>query len=350
MFKKIIDKNSVSFTPEDSDDLLTLRRIIKNDDKIVSDTTRQIKQEKDFARPDRGKRVKIRIVLNVEKISLDKVVDRLRAHGKILESNNELVTKGTHHSLLLKIGDRFTLTKKLWTTLEKNLIHKKKENVGFLLIGIDTNECGIARLSGTHLKLLPNIYSGSSGKQYKTNFNIKIFFDDVLTAFSSLLRESDQIIIFGPGETKKRFGNHIKQTEIGKKSKIEIVDGIDAAGEDGIYTFTKSESMKEIMAESKLAKVAKIIDEIMLRANKKSRKFTMGFDETKLGNDFAAIESLIFSDKVFEDHDEDKIIDFLNDVETKGVKIFGIDSTTDVGLRVSSLGGIVSLLRFAVTN
>ena len=42
------------------------------------------------------------------------------------------------------------------------------------------------------------------------------------------------------------------------------------------------------------------------------------------------------------------MIDFLNDVENKGVKIFSVDSTTDIGLRVSGLGGIVSLLRYAV--
>ena len=34
MITKIIDENSISVIPEDSDDLLNLRRIIKKDDKI----------------------------------------------------------------------------------------------------------------------------------------------------------------------------------------------------------------------------------------------------------------------------------------------------------------------------
>ena len=45
--------------------------------------------------------------------------------------------------------------------------------------------------------------------------------------------------------------------------------------------FTKSRIMKEIMSESKLATVSSMIDEIMLRANKKSRKFTMGLMKHK---------------------------------------------------------------------
>ena len=49
MISKVIDENSVSFISEDSDDLLTLRRIIKNGDKIIGDTTRIIKREKDLS-------------------------------------------------------------------------------------------------------------------------------------------------------------------------------------------------------------------------------------------------------------------------------------------------------------
>lgn len=346
MITKTIDENSVSLIPDEPDDLFVLRRIIKKEDKLVGDTTRAIKQEKEFARPDRGERVKIRVALSVEKVSIDDVVDRLKVHGTIMESDSESVQKGSHHSLTLKIGEPITLIKKKWTDLEKKLIFDKKENSGFLLIAIDTGDCGIGRLSGTHLKLMPNMYSGASGKRYKTKFNIETFFEDVQKAVASSIREDDMIIIFGPGETKKRFSNHLLETPIGKKHKIQIIDGIDSGGEDGIYTFVKSQAMKQAITKSKLAKVSRIIDEIMLLANKKSNKFTMGFAETEKANNAGAVESIIFSDKVFEKQDEDEIIEFLNQAENKGVEMFSVDSTTDVGLRVSSLGGIVSLLRF----
>jgi protein pelota len=346
MIAKSIDENSVALIPEESDDLFTLRRIIKKEDRLTGETTRAIKQEKDFSRPDRGERVKIKVVLDVEKISIDDVVDRLKAHGTIIESDNESVRKGSHHSLVLKIGEPFTLTKKNWADIEKKLIYGKKEDHSFLLVAIDTGDCGIGRLSGTHLSLMPNMYSGASGKQYKAKFNIETFFEDVQSAISTFVREGDLIIIFGPGETKKRFGNFLTESPIGKKHKIQAIEGIDSGGEDGIYTFIKSEPMKQVMAQSKLAKVSAIIDEIMLRVHKKSNKFTMGFDETVKASDARAVESLVFSDKVFEKQDEDRVIEFLNQVESQGANIFAVDSTTDVGLRVSSLGGIVSLLRF----
>lgn len=348
MITKILDDNSISLIPEESDDLLILRRIIKTGDRIVGTTSRVIKQDKEYSRPDRGDRVKIRIALDVEKISLDNVLDRLRVTGKIAESDNESVPHGSHHSFLIKVNEGFNLIKKHWEEIEKKLIHSKEQKFGFLLIAIDTSDCGIGRLKGTHLELTPNIYSGASGKQYKSNFNIEKFFDIIQRAVFSSLKEGDTIIIFGPGETKKKFSNYIQKTSVGQKHKIQVIEGIDSGGEDGIYTFTKSQSMKEIMSESKLAKVSSIIDEIMYRANKKSRKFTMGFEETKNANQFGAIDSLVFSEKIIQTEDEEKIIEFLNDAESKGVKAYSADSTTDVGLRVTGLGGIVSLLRFPV--
>ncbi len=346
MITKIIDENSISVIPEDSDDLLNLRRIIKEEDKVIGDTTRVLKQDKDYSRPDKGERIKVRISLLVEKISLDDVLDRLRIGGTISESSNESVPHGSHHSFILKINDGITISKKKWLPTEKNLLESNNNQIGFVLVAIDTGDCGIARLRGTHLEFIPNIYSGSSGKRYKTNFNIEKFFEQVQLAVSTVHKEGDSIIIFGPGETKKRFSNFIQKSQ---KYKVQVVDGIDSGGEDGIFIFTKSQSMKEIMSDSKLAKASSIIDEVMLLANKKSRKFTMGFDETFNANQLGAVESLVFSDKAIQDN-EQRMIDFLNDVESKGVKMYSVDSSTDIGLRVTGLGGIVSLLRYAIES
>jgi len=349
MITKIIDDNSISVMPEDSDDLLNLRRIIKENDKVIGDTTRVQKQDKDYSRPDKGERIKVRIALIVEKISLDDVLDRLRIGGTISESSNESVPHGSHHSFILKINDGITISKKKWLAIEKNLLESNNNQVGFVLVAIDTGDCGIAKLRGTHLEFIPNIYSGSSGKRYKTNFNIEKFFEQVQLAVSTVLKEGDSIVIFGPGETKKRFANFIQKSQNTQKYKVQVVEGIDSGGEDGIYIFTKSQTMKEIMSDSKLAKVSSIIDEIMLLANKKSKKFTMGFDETFNANQIGAVESLVFSDKAIQDN-EQRMIDFLNDVESKGVKMYSVDSSTDIGLRVTGLGGIVSLLRYAIES
>ena len=341
MITKHTDDNKITVIAQDADDLLSLRRVIMAGDRIIADTTRVIKLDKDFSRPDR-ERIRVRISLQVQKISLDSTVDRLRISGTITESSNETVAHGSHHSVLLKTGEPCTIWKKKWSSMEKKLIKTQDDKIRFLLVAIDKSDCAIARLNGTHLEIMPNIYSGAAGKRYKTDFNIEGFFEQICKAVSTV---SDRVIIFGPGNTKRKFANYIEKS---LKSNPQVVEGIDSGGEDGIYTFTKSEIMKETMSESKIAKIAGIIDDIMLMASKRSKKFTMGFDETAKANEFAAIQSLVFSDKALEDIDEEKIIRFLNDVESKGGNIFSVDSSTDLGLRVTGLGGIVSTLRYAV--
>ncbi len=348
MITKTIDDNRISVIPEDSDDLLLLRRVVKKGDKIIGDTTRIIKLEKEYSRPDRGERVRIRIALDVEKISLDNVLDRIKFQGTISESNNESVPHGSHHSFVGKIDESFTIVKKNWSSLEKKILTSKQEKTGFILVGIDTSDCGIARLRGTHLQMFPNIYSGSSGKRYKTSFNIETFFQNIAQAIGSSIKKDDPIIIFGPGETRNKFANYLQKTNLPKEHEIKVIEGVDSSGEDGIYTFTKSKAMQDILKDSKLAKVSSIIDEIMYLATKKSRKFTMGYSDAEKANQYGAIDSLVFSEKILELEDEEKIINFLNDLEAKAVTAFSVDSSTDIGLRVDSMGGIVSLLRFPV--
>jgi len=144
--------------PEDSDDLFTLRRIIKTDNIVVSDTSRVIKFEKEYSRPDR-ERVKIRVSVKVEKISLDESIDRVRIAGTIIESNNSLVPKGTYHSIIVQIGNNIVVDKgKKWDELDLKLL--KPEFTGtFIIVAIDTKESGIAKIAGTHLEIIPNIYS-----------------------------------------------------------------------------------------------------------------------------------------------------------------------------------------------
>ncbi|HET6779980.1 MAG TPA: mRNA surveillance protein Pelota, partial [Nitrososphaera sp.] len=63
--------NAFLVIPEDADDLFTLRRIIEKDERVIADTTRLIKQVKEYGRPDKGERVKVRVALKVEQSRLD---------------------------------------------------------------------------------------------------------------------------------------------------------------------------------------------------------------------------------------------------------------------------------------
>jgi protein pelota len=344
--------------PEDADDLLTLRRIIQNGDYVFADTTRVIKKVKEFARPDKGERIKVRVSVRVESISLDDIVDRVRITGIITNTDNELVPRGIHHSLTVQVGDTITVDKnRKWNDVETNILKRSGNSTNFILVAIDAQEAAVAKISGTHLKIIPNIYSGQSGKRYqhaaKNNPNIEIFFDDIAKTIQSMFsaaaaENNSTIIIFGPGETKRRFYNLLVEKHKLEKGKVSLIDGVDVAGEDGIFVFLRSPAIKEAMSSSKLATVSSILDEIMRLVHKGDAKYAMGMQEVSNAASIKAIEYLVFSDSIFKTTDENDVVKLLNLLESQGAKSFAVDSSTDIGWRVSSLGGIVALLRYSI--
>ncbi|WP_148687772.1 mRNA surveillance protein pelota [Candidatus Nitrosocosmicus hydrocola] len=345
--------NKLVITLEEPDDLFSLRRVIEVGDNITADTTRVIKQDSEFSRPDKGERVKIRIILRVEKISFDDAIDRLKVSGIIITSNNENIPRGLHHSITVKISDTVTLEKARWNENYMKILSKSTIKFKYLLVSIDSQEASIASLTGTYLKTTPNIYSGRSGKRYsadKKNETNNSYFESVRTGMDIYLDEQGiKIIVFGPGETKRRFYNFLKErNEFYQRADFNIVEGIEASGEDGIFVFLRSQAMKDSMSNSKIAMVANILDKIMQQISKGEKRYAMGIKEIRYAQSLNAIEAMVYSDKVFAEIAEEDFIKLLNDIEYNNTKVFATDSTTDMGLRVSSLGGVIALLRYPI--
>lgn len=335
--------------PEDADDLFTLRRIVDAGDTVIAETTRSVKQESEYGRPDRGERVKVRLSIRVDRVELDSSVGRLRVAGTITSTSNELVTKGVHHALSVQAGDAITIDKgRRWQDAELKLLRRAGDGASFVLVAIDTQEAAVARVTGTHVKVIPNIYSGQSGKRYQTKgAGLETFFADTARTVASVISENDRIIIFGPGETRRRFYNVLEKHGV-PKERAQVVDGVDVAGEDGIFVFLRSPAMKEAMGASKLATVSSMLDRVMLMVQRGENKFAMGLKDITGAAGAKAVEAVIFSDSVFNTADESAVVKLLNSVESHGARTYAVDSSTDIGLRVSSLGGMVALLRYAM--
>lgn len=345
-------EKSKAIIAEDLDDLFTLRRIIEINDTIITDTTRSIKQKSEFSRPDKGERVKIRILLRIETIKFDGTVDRIRIGGTILNSDNQLVPKGVHHSISIKVDDMIILEKKQWKKIQADILKSSGNDTIYLLVSIDTQEAAIALVTGTHVKIIPNIYSGQSGKRFQgskmINANIDNFFEEIqrgIRSVTNLHSQKQMLILFGPGETKRRFFNFLTKDS---SENITILEGIDVAGEDGIFVSLRSASLKELLKASKIGIVSSLLDKLIYLIHKSDPKYAIGVNEVRNAVENKSIENLIYSNSILEKLDEVEFIDLLNSTEAVGAKIYGVDASTDIGLRVSSLGGIVGLLRFAI--
>jgi protein pelota len=180
------------------------------------------------------------------------------------------------------------------------------------------------------------------------NPNIDNYFGEILIGIksvSNLHSQKQMLVLFGPGETKRRFFNFLSK-EI--TDSVTILEGIDVAGEDGIFVSLRSTSLKELLKASKIGIVSSLLDKLIYLIHKSEPKYAIGVNEVRDAVTNRSIDFLIYSNSILEKINEGEFIDLLNSTETVGGKIYGVDASTDIGLRISSLGGIVALLRYAI--
>ncbi|MDG6997159.1 MAG: pelota family protein, partial [Nitrososphaerota archaeon] len=202
----------VTVTPEQPDDIWVLRRVITKGDLVAAETSRVYKETSEYARPDK-ERIKVTVTVEVEGIQLDSTLSRLKVVGKIVDVSNELLSKGSFHSLTLSEGHRVSIRKPngLSSVQQKLIEGANLPQDSYVVVAIDRREAGIGIVKGTHLQILPTIESGITGKMYadskKAGAN---YFEQVADAIVSVF-PSPKVFALGPSTTKNSFVNYIQQ-------------------------------------------------------------------------------------------------------------------------------------------
>lgn len=343
----------VTITPEQPDDLWALRRVISKGDFVAGETSRVFKETAEYARPDK-ERIKVTVTLEVEEASLDSTLTRLRVSGKIIDVSNDLISKGSFHSLTVSEGHRVSIRKqKGFTPTELNILRSANApGDNYAIVAIDTREAGIGLVKGTHLQMLPSVDSGVTGKMYSDARAKKVsasaYFEKIAKELQTVAAGC-RVFVLGPSTTKNSLANYLSQNS-GELGETRAIDGSDVSGEDGVYVSLRNPKLQEALGESRLAKISKILAEVMRRISRPelSSKVAMSFKDTLRAAKEGAVESLLVSTNIFSQVEEDSLVQLLNSVEEYRGETFLLDSSTDLGGQVNSLGGAVALLRFAL--
>ncbi len=345
-------KGVCTLTVESPDDLWTLRRLLAPGDTVVTRSSRVSKREGEYARPDKGERVKVTIALRIESISLDSSVGRLRIKGKITEASDESVKKAGWHSLLVSSGQELTLRKEDWTPADTRILTSSSTGEGrrFLLVATDRRETGIGLLTGSHLAVLATVESGASGKGGgMKEVDMQPYFRKVVDVLKAAWREKDVVVLAGPGNTKLTLENWIRKDPDLRKNAV-LVEGFDLSGPDGVRALVKYEGFRKVASDSVLVEVQGTVEEAIRRISRGERRIAYAFPRVREAAAVGAVERCVISDNVFTaDLDENALVETLNLIEEKGGKVFLCDSSLETGKQVSSLGGIVALLRYDVS-
>jgi protein pelota len=329
---------------ETSDDLWTLRRLIAKGDIVVTRSSRVIKREQEFSRPDKGERVGVTVALSVEEVHLDSSIERLRLRGTIAETSDETVSKSGSHSVTLSPGQSLTLRKVRWTPLDTRLV-KSPDTASkrFILVAADRREAGIGTLAGSHLSVLTTIESGLGGKMSDEQ-SPKPFFSKVVSFVSQVFREGDTVVVAGPGNWKNVLANQLSGA-LGVGART--AEGFDLTGSDGVRALVKAPAFQEIAKGTAIVEMQSLVGEVVKRISSGDRKVVYTLPRVGEAAVAGAVESCLVSDDVFSAGiDEEELVSVLNLIEEKRGSVFLADSTLEFGKQISSFGGIVALLRY----
>ena len=336
-----------SLTIESAEDLWTLRRLIAKGDVLVTRSSRVVKKEDEYARPDKGERLKVTLALSVEDVHLDSSIERIRVKGTIVEASDETVTKVGSHSVTLSPGHSLTLRKKEWTPLDVHLLRPPGGlTKRFLLVAVDRREAGLGVLSGSHLSVVTTLESGLGGKMGE-ELSPRPYVTKVTDAVAQIHQAGDQIVMAGPGNFKNSVANQVRERL--KGAEVTTIDGLDLTGGDGVRALVKTQSFQAVAKGSAVIEIQQLVTEVVKRISTGDPKVAYTLLRVGQAASAGAVESCAVSDNVFSGGvDEEELVNVLNTVEAKGGSVYLADSSMEFGKQVSSFGGIVALLRYAL--
>ena len=336
-----------SLTIESAEDLWTLRRLIAKGDTLVTRSSRVVKRDEEYARPDKGERVKVTVSLSVDEVHLDSSIERIRIRGTIIEASDESVTKAGSHSVTLSPGHSLTLRKRNWSPLDTHLLRPAMGNqVRFVLVAADRREAGIGTLSGSHLTAVATIESGLGGKQGEEQ-SPRPYISKVADAVAQTSREGDKIVVAGPGNFKNAILNEIRERMKGVSAAT--IDGLDLTGTDGVRAMIKTQSFQDQAKGSIVIVMQNVMAEFVKRVSGDDPKVAYTLPRVGRAAAAGAVDACVVSDDVFSAGlDEDTVVGVLNTVEERGGSVYLADASTELGKQVSSFGGVIALLRYAL--
>lgn len=356
ILKMKLKKGIVKVLPESLDDIWHLYNVILRNDEVHGRTTREVKVEDRYARPQRGKRVSVLLGVKVEKVLWDRSLNRLRVHGIVCKAPEDLNVKGSHHTLNVTTNKPITIVKSKWLKHEIDRLKRaSKTAVAPIIVACidDEGYClAVLRQYGIDVKVeaktkLPGKYEPEKRTQATHEF-----FKDALKALRQVwVKLRSSIIIIGLGFTKGHFSKFIRDHDSEIAEAVIDIKSVNSAGVAGIHEALRSGVFTKAIKQMRIAEEAKVMEEVLSRLGKERMDVTYGFDKVKNASKIGAVNELLITDVTLREASDDKRIlleNLMRNVEKRGGKIIVLSVEHEAGTKLLSLGGISALLRFPV--
>jgi protein pelota len=340
-------KERITLVPESLDDLWHLTYVLEPGDHVSGDTTRRIQRNDDQMRDTGGEREHMHVTIEVDDVEFARFANRLRVGGVIASCSRE-DQLGQHHTL--NVEERTEIeVEKVWKTDQLERLQEAVEASESPDVAIATVEEGEAHVHTVAQYGVEERASltGTTGKGEYANSRTGLF-DDLGEILARM--DVDAIILAGPGFTKQDALDHITEEH---PELADLVTTVDTAsvGDRGVHEVLKRGAVDEVQAETRIAREAELIDELMAQIAE-GAKAAYGPERVAEAAEFGAVETLlVLDDRLREERagegDWDVDVDaVLQNVEQQGGEVTVFSGEFDPGQQLRNLGGVAAILRY----
>ena len=340
-------RERITLVPESLDDLWHLTYVLEPGDRVGGDTTRRIRRDDDKTRDTGGEREPMWVELAVDDVEFAKFANRLRVGGDIVDCSRE-DQLGFHHTL--NVEERTELeVEKVWQPDQLERLQEAveaSENPEVAIATVEEGEAYVHTVAQYGVEERASITKPTGKGEYARPR------DELFDDLGAVLQRTDAeaVILAGPGFTKQDALEYIEAEYPDVAERITVVD-TSASGGRGVHEVLKRGAVEEVQAETRIAREAERIDELMKRIAD-GAKAAYGIEETMQAAEFGAVEELLILDsrlRMERAGEGDWGVganELIRTVEQKAGEVTVFSEEFDPGQQLKNLGGVAALLRY----
>jgi protein pelota len=353
---KNLKKGLVRLVPTTLEDLWHIYNLIYKGDRIKAKTTREVKIDSQYSRPQKGKRVSVNLILRVQHVDWDRTLSRLRVHGEVDQTMNKIVGRGSHHTINVSLNKPLTIIKESWLHhhIERLSRATKQRTPPIIVVAIDGEEYCIAKLSdyGIDVKANGRAKLPSKLEGNKREKALQRLFRKATASLMQIWQQNrPTIVIIGVGFVKGQFRDFLSSEAAEITESIAYVRSVNSPGLAGIKEALRSGVLGKALKSLRIAREAEAVEGVLERLGRERRDVTYGLEEVDHAASLGAIESLLVADSSIRDAEEEerhRIDGLMKQVEENRGTVIVVATEHEAGQKLLALGGFAALLRYSI--
>lgn len=322
--------------PENTDDLWHLHHLITPGSMVFATTLRSVEGSQDKIRPEKQEKRPVRLGIRVQDVEFHEYSIRLRVFGMI-ESGVDL---GSHHTLNLEPGFEISVIRS-WSGNDLERIDRAVKGSAaeaIHILVVEEGEAELYRIQSYGPRLVWSLAAGS-GKTAEVNSR-EDFSQAVVQHVSAI---TGPLVIAGPGFVKEEIIAKYKRQNPSRSAPLVIGD-TRTGGRRAVQEVIGQGIMEKLSGDLQLAREVSSLDELMRRIGK-DEPVTYGTESVRDAISCGAVQTLLVVDSLLRDPAATSLI---RQAEEMRSEVVVFSSRFEPGERLSGLGGIAALLRYAI--